>query len=130
MDEEAERKIVESDIFVGNIIWWFGKTITSSWSCPAEIVKVDPVKRTFFIKSLDDMQETHQEYPFDIDDRSTAFRLSMMTAAPWRVLLTLNSYVEDTVRQVARLEKELAKAKERRDAVKLYFDNYCALNSS
>lgn len=67
----------ESHIQPGNYIWYGGQTSMFGWDCPAMIMVVDQVTRTFTVMSLDDLKHQSQVYTFDILEHSPASRRSM-----------------------------------------------------
>ena len=64
-----EKPLLPEHIEVGRLLWYDGFTSTFAWSCPAIITKVFPTKETFILRSLDDMVEQTQEYPYSTDGK-------------------------------------------------------------
>ena len=59
-----ENPLLPEHIEVGRLFWYSGHTSTSSWDCPAVITRVNKRRKTFRVRSLDDMTEQAEEYDF------------------------------------------------------------------
>ncbi|HEY0979335.1 MAG TPA: hypothetical protein VGE23_00635 [Candidatus Paceibacterota bacterium] len=59
-----ENPLLPEHIEVGRLFWYSGYTSTSSWDCPAVITRVNKRRKTFRVRSLDDMSEQAEEYDF------------------------------------------------------------------
>jgi hypothetical protein len=60
--------VQSEDIGVGTLLWYKGFTSQGSWDCPAIIYRTSPKCRNFYVMSLDDMREQHQQYEIDLSD--------------------------------------------------------------
>ncbi len=103
--------VTKEHIKVGALIWYSGRTSQFYWSCPAVITKVYPRRRTFKVRSLDDMREQDQEYNFDPNDGAPDSRLSMRLSNSAEVAAYLKERHVGSKESVTDAERRLASAK-------------------
>ncbi len=117
-------KLPANHIKVGAFIWYSGRTSIGSWDCPAVITRVNSRKRTFRVRSLDDMLEQTQVYDFDISEHTPDSRLTMRPIDPSIAVNYMRSMGEQLANEHASLEQQIeekakALAKFRRFQAKL-----------
>ncbi|MDR3548524.1 MAG: hypothetical protein P4M11_09720 [Candidatus Pacebacteria bacterium] len=103
--------VTKEHVKVGTLIWYSGRTSMFEWDCPAVITQVYPRKRTFKVRSLDDMREQDQEYNFDPNDGAPDSRLSMRLSNPAEVAAYLKERHVGSKESVTDAERRLATAK-------------------
>lgn len=69
--------LLAQHIKVGTYFWYESFTSVGNYSCPGVITRVNHSRRTFRIRSLDDMREQTQEYSFDVGEHSPGSRQTM-----------------------------------------------------
>lgn len=69
--------LLAEHIKVGTYFWYDGFTSAGSWSCPGVVTRVNTKKRTFKVRSLDDMIEQDVQYPFDAKKDPSSGRNTM-----------------------------------------------------
>lgn len=77
---EIQDPLLPEHVKVGRLLWYSGITSTSSWDCPAVITQVNLERKFFRVRSLDDMIEQREEYPFENDSEYADSRGSMRLA--------------------------------------------------
>lgn len=123
---EIQKPLLPEHVEVGRLIWYTGMTSTFSWDCPAIITWVDEKRKLFRVRSLDDMREQTQEYPFRNRSEYADSRGSMRLTTPEDVdaylagrRIRMEESVEDAKASVASREKALAHFDEIRATLKI-----------
>lgn len=72
-----QNPLLAEHVKVGTYLWYDGHSAMSGWDCPAIITSVNAAKRTFKVRSFDDMREQNQDYSFDVGEHSPSSRQTM-----------------------------------------------------
>lgn len=123
---EIQDPLLPEHVKVDRLLWYSGMTSTFSWDCPAVITQVDPERKLFRVRSLDDMIEQRQEYPFENSSEYADSRGSMRLATSEEVRAYvacqrkhLEARIADSKASVDRCERALAQFDEIRATLEI-----------
>lgn len=102
-------------IRVGNFIWYSGSTSMFSWSCPAQIVKINEAADSFQVMSLDDMAVQDQWYSFEVREHSPESRKTMRAITPEEIKPYVKRVRLNHVYDAERFELKATAAREAAD---------------
>lgn len=105
-----ERPLLAEHIKVGQVLWYNGFTSVGHWDCPAIITRVNQSKKQFRVRSLDDMVEQDQWYPFSADKDPSGSRKTMRVVEPSEVKAYLDAQRPALVKAVEDKKASLQRA--------------------